>query len=155
MRSPRRARFSRCVMKVPSSVPFVKQQLIYLLYGQRRIYQLEAKFSILTAIARSKPGELPVIRVLTDQPQAFEGWPVEVVALNEQLLEDWTGKGGYTHRRKACAIAHASGWAEKTVFIDTDTVFLQAPHKLFKLVDTEHFRVDEVERSWAEASQRA
>lgn len=46
-------------MNVPSSIPFVKQQLIYLLYGQRRIYQLEAKFSILTAIARSKPGELP------------------------------------------------------------------------------------------------
>ncbi|MGF6392535.1 hypothetical protein [Pseudomonas plecoglossicida] len=142
-------------MKVPSSIPFVKQQLIYLLYGQRRIYQLEAKFSILTAIARSKPGELPVIRVLTDQPHAFEGWPVEVVALDAQLLEDWTGTGGYTHRRKACAIAHASGWAEKTVFIDTDTVFLKAPYKLFQQVDTEHFLVDEVEMSWAEASQSA
>ncbi|WP_236236638.1 hypothetical protein [Pseudomonas faucium] len=142
-------------MKVHGNLPFVKQQLIYLLYGERRIYQLEAKFSILTALARSKPGELPVIRVLTDQPQAFEGWPVEVVGLDAQLLENWTGTGGYTHRRKACAIAHASGWAEKTVFIDTDTVFLKAPSKLFEQVDAGHFLVDEVEMSWAEASQSA
>jgi len=152
---PRPARSTRCVMKVPSSVPFVKQQLIYLLYGERRIYQLEAKFSILTALARSKPGELPTIRVLTDQPQAFQGWPVDVVVLDAQRLADWTGEGGYSHRRKACAIAHASRWAEKTIFIDTDTVFLQSPQKLFQQVDAQRFLVDEVEMSWAEASHSA
>ncbi|MCE0782455.1 hypothetical protein LU684_27755 [Pseudomonas sp. NMI542_15] len=50
-------------MNVSSPVPYVKQQLIYLLYGERRIYQLEAKLSILTAVARCNPAELPVIRV--------------------------------------------------------------------------------------------
>jgi len=40
-------------MNVSSTVSFAKQQLIYLLYGERRIYQLEAKLSILTALARS------------------------------------------------------------------------------------------------------
>lgn len=58
-------------MNVSSPVPYVTQQLIYLLYGERRIYQLEAKLSILTALARCKAAELPVIRVLTDQPQAL------------------------------------------------------------------------------------
>lgn len=140
-------------MNVTSRVPPVKQQLIYLLYGQRRIYQLEAKFSILTALARCKPAELPVIRVLTDQPQAFSGWPVEVITLDQQTLQAWTGDGGYTHRRKACAIAQAGQWADKTVFIDTDTVFLQPPQKLFSQVDAGQFLVDEVEMSWAEASR--
>nr|WP_256583428.1 hypothetical protein [Pseudomonas sp. Irchel 3F3] len=96
-------------MNVSSPVPYVKQQLIYLLYGERRIYQLEAKLSILTAVARCKPAELPVIRVLTDQPQAFVGWPVEVITLDEQTLQAWTGDGGYTHRRKACAIDAKAG----------------------------------------------
>ncbi|MDP9524254.1 hypothetical protein [Pseudomonas putida] len=140
-------------MNVSSPVPYVKQQLIYLLYGERRIYQLEAKLSILTAVARCKPAELPVIRVLTDQPQAFVGWPVEVITLDEQTLQAWAGDGGYTHRRKACAIAQAGQWAEKTVFIDTDTVFLQSPLKLFSQVDAGQFLVDEVETSWAEASR--
>lgn len=140
-------------MNVSSRVPPVKQQLIYLLYGERRIYQLEAKFSILTALARCKPAELPVIRVLTDQPQAFAGWPVEVITLDEQTLQAWSGNGGYTHRRKACAIAQAGQWADKTVFIDTDTLFLQSPLKLFSQVDVGQFLVDEVEMSWAEASR--
>ncbi|NIF30357.1 hypothetical protein F3J44_28895 [Pantoea sp. Tr-811] len=139
-------------MNVCSTVPFVSQQLIYLLYGERRIYQLEAKLSILTALARSAPGEVPSIRVLTDVPQAFEGWPVEVVELDAGLLDAWTGNGGYLHRRKACAIAHAAAWAQKTIFIDTDTVFLQAPQKLFHQVDGGQFLVDEIEMSWAEAS---
>lgn len=140
-------------MNVSSHVPPVKQQLIYLLYGEKRIYQLEAKFSILTALGRCKPAELPVIRVLTDQPQAFAGWPVEVITLDQQTLQAWTGTGGYTHRRKACAIAQAGQWADKTVFIDTDTVFLQAPQKLFSQVGDGQFLVDEVEMSWAEASR--
>ncbi len=142
-----------CKMNVSSPVPYVTQQLIYLLYGKCRIYQLEAKLSILTALARCKPAELPVIRVLTDQPQAFAGWPVEVITLDEQTLQAWAGDGGYTHRRKACAIAQAGQWADKTVFIDTDTVFLQSPQKLFSQVDTGQFLVDEVEMSWAEASR--
>lgn len=141
-------------MNLSSRIPYVKQQLIYLLYGDRRIYQLEAKLSILTALARCKPAELPVIRVLTDQPQAFAGWPVEVIALDDATLQAWTGEGGYTHRRKACAIAQAGQWADKTVFIDTDTVFLQSPLKLFGQVDAGQYLVDEVEMSWAEASHR-
>ncbi|MFJ4064793.1 hypothetical protein ACIPW4_05805 [Pseudomonas sp. NPDC089996] len=140
-------------MNVCNTVSFAKQQLIYLLYGERRIYQLEAKLSILTALARSKPGELPTIRVLTDQPQAFDGWPVQVIALDPALLEAWSGDGGYTHRRKACAIAYAAPWAEKTIFIDTDTVFLQAPVQLFQQVDAGHFLVDELEMSWEQASR--
>lgn len=142
-----------CMMNVSSPVPHVAQQLIYLLYGERHIYQLEAKFSILTALARCKPAELPVIRVLTDQPQAFVGWPVEVITLDPQTLQAWTGDGGYIHRRKACAIAQAGQWADKTVFIDTDTVFLQSPQKLFSQVDAGQFLVDEVEMSWAEAAR--
>lgn len=140
-------------MNVSSTVSFAKQQLIYLLYGERRIYQLEAKLSILTALARSKPGELPTIRVLTDQPQAFDGWPVEVIALEAEQLQAWSGDGGYIHRRKACAIAHAAPWADKTIFIDTDTVFLQSPLQLFQQVDARQFLVDEIEMSWVEASR--
>nr|WP_245614652.1 hypothetical protein [Pseudomonas parafulva] len=141
-------------MNVSTRVSFVDQQLIYLLYGKRRTYQLEAKFSILTALARCEPGECPVIRVLTDEPQAFAGWPVEVVRLDAQTLQAWAPDGSYTHRRKACAIAQACEWAQKTIFIDTDTVFLQPAQRLFEQVGAGQFLIDEVESSWAKASRK-
>jgi hypothetical protein len=132
----------------------VEKQLVYLLYGGRLSYEREAKFSILSALAASRGQELPVIRVLTDQPQAFEGWPVETRGLGRQTLDDWLGSSGYTHRRKACAIAAACQWADKTIFIDTDTVFRSPPIRLFERFGDGRYLVDTVEMHWMEAKRR-
>lgn len=89
------------------------EQLLYLVYGGQDVYRREAKFSILSALAKCKtPGEL-VIRVFTDNPDDFLGWPVDTVPLSAELLQEWQGVDGYYHRRKACAIAAGLELAEK------------------------------------------
>jgi hypothetical protein len=134
---------------------YVENQLIYLLYGNGKPYELEAKFSILTALARSNSKSGFVIRVLAESPEVFDGWPVEVVPLDAVTLREWTGAAGYQHRRKACAIAHAAQWANKTIFVDTDTFFRADPASLFNKVDSQRFLVDEFEWTWADAKRRS
>lgn len=65
---------------MPSALPPLEKtshQLLYLIYGNQDVYRREAKFSILTALSQLKPGESLCIRVMTDRPQDYIGWPVE------------------------------------------------------------------------------
>jgi len=129
-------------------------QLLYLLYGDKSVYRHEAKFSILSALRyRTDPSRF-VITVMTDQPEEFKGWPVKVIALDQATLSSWVGDTNYHHRRKACAIQAGVKLAKKTVFIDTDTVFLKDPSELFKRVNDDQFLMDEFEWSWEEGAQR-
>ncbi len=154
---PRKALSARCQGSLPDFVTAMMQpanQLLYLLYGKKPAYRYEAKFSILTALARHDKPNGFVIRLMTDDPQAFEGWPVDIIPLDSITLDKWAGNFGYVHRRKACAIALAAGWAEKTVFIDCDTLFLAAPGSLFGKVGPGRYLVDEFEWHWKEAVTR-
>ncbi|AOA06338.1 hypothetical protein [Pseudomonas sp. TMW 2.1634] len=130
-------------------------QLLYLLYGDKEVYRLEARFSILSALRHRKNPADFTITLMTDQPEAFDGWPITVLSLSEETLGIWQGAGGYSHRRKACAIQAGVMLAGKTIFIDTDTVFFKDPALLFKRVTDDQFLMDEFELSWAQASRRA
>ncbi len=85
-------------------------------------------------MSQLKAGESLCIRVMTDRPQDYFGWPVETITLDEQTLTQWQGENGYAHRRKACAIAHGLALADKTLFVDTDTLFLKSPHRVLELI---------------------
>lgn len=129
-------------------------QLLYLMYGDKHEYLIEAKFSILTALNRRvEPGSFS-IAVMTDQPELFQGWPVEVHPLDEAKLASWMGPGDYVHRRKACAIREGLKYAHKTIFVDTDTVFLMDPALLFERVSEGRYLMDQLEFKWAEAARR-
>lgn len=132
----------------------VPAQLLYLVYGGKDVYRREAKFSILTARARCKNPDDLIIRVFTDKPEDFDGWPVEVLPLSEATLTQWQGNNGYYHRRKACAIAAGLELAEKTLFVDTDTLFESDPQRLFERVSPHHYLVDEIEFLWSEVRSR-
>lgn len=136
----------------PSAKP--SHQLLYLIYGKQDVYRREAKFSILTALSQLKQGESLCIRVMTDRPQDFTGWPVETIALDEQTLAQWQGENGYLHRRKACAIAHGLTLADNTLFVDTDTLFLTSPHRVFELIKPGHYVMDEFEYDWSYVCKR-
>lgn len=129
-------------------------QLLYLLYGDKEAYRHEAKFSILSALRHRKDPASFSITVMTEQPQEFAGWPVNVIPLDAETLKSWVGTGGYHHRQKACAIQAGVKLAEKTIFIDTDTVFLTDPAELFQRVTDDQYLMDEFEWTWAEGSQR-
>ena len=131
-----------------------RNQLLYLLYGDKHEYLIEAKFSILTALNRRvEPGSFS-IAVMTNQPERFENWPVEIHLLDEAKLASWMGQGDYVHRRKACAIREGLTYAHKTIFVDTDTVFLKDPALLFERVSEGRYLMDQLEFKWAEAARR-
>ncbi|MGZ0705928.1 hypothetical protein [Pseudomonas sp. L5B5] len=130
------------------------QQLLYLVYGGNAVYRREVKFSILTALSHLKGNEQLCIRIMTDRPQDYDGWPVETVVLDEQTLHQWQGQNGYPHRRKACAIASGLKLAEKTLFVDTDTLFLKSPMLLLKQIRPQHYLMDCFEYHWRDVSSR-
>lgn len=137
------------------SVPAISaNQLLYLLYGNKEVYRHEAKFSILSALRHRKSPAGFTITLMTDQPEAFAGWPLTVLPLSAEALNAWQGAGGYSHRRKACAIQAGVALASKTIFVDTDTVFFKDPAQLFKRVTDDQFLMDEFEWRWDEASRR-
>ncbi|OLF51869.1 hypothetical protein [Pseudomonas chlororaphis] len=132
----------------------VPQQLLYLVYGDKEVYRHEAKFSILTALDQSKSAEPLVIRVMTDRPEDYRGWPVQVVPLSPQTLIEWQGDQGYYHRRKACAFAAGLELADKTLFVDTDTLIEVDPQRLFERIAPGQYLVDEDEFLWSEVRTR-
>ncbi|UIN52884.1 hypothetical protein [Pseudomonas kribbensis] len=131
-----------CTDSLATPVKKTRHQLLYLIYGNQDVYRREAKFSILTALSQAKNGKRPAIRILTDRPQDYEGWPVDTVLLDEATLTRWQGHNGYHHRRKACAIAAGMQLAEKTLFVDTDTLFTSPPSSLFQYIDANQSVMD-------------
>lgn len=124
------------------------KQLLYFVYGGGSSYIQEAKFSILTALDRLPERDWAMIRVMTDRPQDFAGWPVTTTELSAAQLSVWAGEHGYTHRKKACAIAAGLELADKTIFIDSDTFFTADPSHLFDRVGDGHYLVDSFEWTW-------
>jgi len=132
----------------------VSNHLLYLVYGQNPTYHREARLSVLSALAWRNADDDFSIHVMTDQPDVFAGWPVHVIALASDTLAQWRGTHGYTHRIKACAIAAGARLGERTLFIDTDTLFKTSPSALFEAIAPGAFVVDEFEFDWQEARQR-
>ncbi|WP_158704646.1 hypothetical protein [Ectopseudomonas mendocina] len=127
----------------------VSRQLVYLVYGGKPDYHREAKYSILSALYHSH-GTCPRILLYTDEPAQFSDWPVDLVRLDEETLSAWTGPAAYLHRRKAAAIRDALAYADQSIFVDTDTFFLDAPAKLFERLANAPWLVDEIEGVWKE-----
>lgn len=131
-----------------------KVRLVYLVYGKQAIYRREAKFSMLSALRSTSAESMPSILIYTDEPEAFSGWPVEVVALSRETLDEWTGQQGYPHRRKAAAIRAALERCEQSVFVDTDTFFVAPASRLFERLSRSDWLVDEIENTWGKWSDQ-
>lgn len=127
----------------------VSRQLVYLVYGGKLEYHQEAKYSILSALHHAQ-GACPRILLYTDEPEQFRGWPVDLITLDAETLKTWTGPATYLHRRKAAAIRDALQYAEQSIFIDTDTFFLDSPVRLFERLAKAPWLVDEIEGIWKE-----
>src|SRR5471032_299150 len=143
-----------CSESLVTPVEKTRQQLLYLIYGNQDVYRREAKFSILTALSHRKAGTMPSIRILTDRPEDYAGWPVETVFLSEETLTLWQGRNGYHHRRKACAIAEGLKYAQKTLFVDTDTLFICDPSQIFQRIQPGHYLMDRFEYNWQDVYDR-
>ena len=123
-------------------------QLVYLVYGNSKDIIDEAKFSILSAIYRSPDHNSIKIVVITDTAEAFSNLPVATKTLDKNELKEWSGPENYNHRRKPNALLKMLGDAEKTILIDTDTVFKKDPSLLFDKIDNNSILVDKISQKW-------
>ena len=130
------------------------KQLVWLVYGKQQEYIDEAIFSILSAIYHSEESR-PVLRVITDTPESFQGLPVELDIINQDTLKTWYGPDNYNHRAKPCSLLSVLSKAEKTILIDTDTFFKKNPHELFDLIDSTTVLVDTIHEKWRESKDNS
>lgn len=125
---------------------FVKNQLLYVVYGDDIKYQIETKLSVLSVLRHTNVPSF-VIRIITDQPQAYEGWPVEVIAINQAVLRSWLADTQYHYRCKLMGIVTLLPYAERTVFLDTDTLVTGDANQLFGY-STQEILVDKIFTQW-------
>lgn len=136
------------VYNIDSAIKRVEQQLLYIVYGNDLNYQIEVKLSILSVLRNAKES-CCTIRILTDNPNDYEGWPVEVIALDAETLNDWLGDTHYHYRRKLMGLLTLLPYAERTVFLDTDTVVQGDIKELFAFSDNQ-ILVDTIDGTWQE-----
>ncbi|WP_420713185.1 hypothetical protein [Pseudomonas sp. SL4(2022)] len=107
-------------------------QLVYLAFGTD-IYQREAVFSIVSALAHSTAhtdARQFDIQVFTDDPQFYAKLPVTTHVIDPT----WDGPHHYHFRIKHAALLSVLNEYEKAVLIDTDTFFRASPDILLARV---------------------
>lgn len=124
-------------------------QLVYLVYGNNQNIIDEARFSIVSAIYQSSKNNNTLnIVIITDTPEFFKGFPVTIKIITQHQLSAWSGKENYHHRSKPEALLCVIDKADKTILIDTDTIFKKDPENLFKLIDQNSILVDKIYQKW-------
>ena len=129
-----------------------RPQLLYLAFGTKT-YQLEAIFSIATAIARAgtAPERKFDVQVFTDSPALYAQLPVQLHSINPA----WSGPHNYHFRLKHEALREALGDCEQAILIDTDTFFHASPLALFKRVKQGHLLCNAIGKALEHAPQTA
>lgn len=117
----------------------MRKILLYIVYGKNKDYYDGAKFSILTFlnwVAQDDPIE---IVVLTEKPDEFESYPVQVFPISSKIKGDWSLNDRYHFRIKNRGMAYIMDQMllksdDKILFLDTDTYFNKSPLKIFELI---------------------
>jgi hypothetical protein len=86
--------------------------------------------------------------VMTDTPAVFSSLPVTIETIRKAELTDWYGPDSDHHRSKPNALLKIIDKAEKTVLIDTDTVFKKTPAGLFHHITKDTILVDATHHPW-------
>lgn len=129
----------------------VDHQLLYLVYGRDTFYR-EARFSIVSALLRSREPDRLKIVVWCQHPDRFADLGVTTRLLDDSDLQQWAGEINYNHRSKPCLLKRALADADKTVLVDTDTFFIQPPELLFEKINPAVLLVDEILEPWRTAA---
>lgn len=110
--------------------------LVYLVYGNKRTYQLELTYSVLSAshFLRADPDDIKIV-LMTTPPNRRDDLPVEHILIDESEILEWTLNGTFGHAAKYFALVRAMDEFRGAVaFIDTDTYFTRHPKLLFDRV---------------------
>lgn len=129
-----------------------RPQLIYLAFGAKT-YQLEAIFSIATALARAGSAaerEFDV-QVFTDSPALYAQLPVHLHSIDPT----WAGPHNYHFRLKHAALRQVLGSCKQAILIDTDTFFRASPMELFRRVEPGQLLCNAIGKALEHAPQTA
>tara|TARA_B100000787_G_scaffold163781_1_gene145776 strand:+ start:3338 stop:4237 length:900 start_codon:yes stop_codon:yes gene_type:complete len=132
--------------KVEIQISPIKKQsnrkiLLYIVYGDDQVYYDGAIFSFLTFKYWLKRDNSVEIYVLTEKPDLFEGYPINVLIMSDKQKTEWSLKGKYHFRIKNRGLAFVMDQLklkdmDKILFLDTDTYFHKSPLPIFNLIQS-------------------
>ncbi|WP_299601331.1 hypothetical protein [uncultured Tateyamaria sp.] len=108
--------------------------LLFLIYGDQRVYHLELTYSILSAwqYLKDDPEDIRIV-LAADEANQRPDLPVDALLLSPQMMADWSMRGTYHHAIKLHVMHHAlQKYAAPVAMIDSDTVFMGHPKHLFE-----------------------
>jgi heptosyltransferase-3 len=113
--------------------------ILYIVYGDDESYYQGAKFSFLSSMNWTKFDDKVEIVVLTEKPEFFEGYPIQVIPMSKNQKNDWSLNGRYHFRIKNRGLAFVMDKLnlnkfDKILFLDTDTYFHKSMMPLFDLI---------------------
>ena len=115
--------------------------LLYIVYGEDQTYYDGAIFSFLTFKYWLISSDQIEIFVLTEKPEKFAGYPINILAMNSKQKNEWSLNGAYHFRIKNRGLAFVMdklklNERDKILFFDTDTYFHKSPMPLFDLIQS-------------------
>jgi len=111
------------------------RQHVLICYGGKAGYYHGAKYQILRGYNWVKNQRICVV---TDRPQLFNGYPVDVLALDQKQIHEWTLEGQDHFGIKLCglrlAIESAHDHINKSILLDTDMFWIRDPSQIEKFI---------------------
>jgi len=118
----------------------MRKVILYIVYGDDKGYYNGAKFSFLTFKHWLKSDEVEIV-VLTEKPQEFSDYDVNIMPMSIEQKNEWSLNGNYHFRIKNRGLAFVMDELnleekDKILFFDTDTYFHKSPLPLFDLIQS-------------------
>ncbi len=110
--------------------------LLFQIYGNNQVYQLELTYSVLSAyeFIRSNNSDIHMV-LICDPPNQRQDLPVENIVISPEQLLNWQLGGRYNHGMQVYAFEHVlKHFNAPVVMVDTDTIFINHPEILFERV---------------------
>ena len=116
-----------------------RKVVLYIVYGENKGYYDGAVFSFLTFMSWISAEDSIRIVVLTEKPEKFQDYPVEIIPMSQKQKMDWSLNGRYHFRIKNRGMAYVMDKLklidqDKILFFDADTYFNKSPINLFKFI---------------------
>ena len=117
----------------------MRKVVLYIVYGDEQIYYDGAKFSSLTLKNWISNDSSVEIVILTEKPEKFADFPVNILVMSSKQKNEWSLNGEYHFRIKNRGLAYVMDnlklkGLDKILFFDTDTYFNKSPMPLFDLI---------------------
>jgi heptosyltransferase III len=116
--------------------------LLYIVYGEDQTYYDGAIFSFLTFKNWIIDSDQIEVVVLTEKPEKFSDYPVNLILMSSDQKKEWSINGEYHFRIKNRGMAFVMDKLnlkdhDKILFFDTDTYFHKSPLPLFDLIKSD------------------